>query len=44
MRHVLTPLAKGSARVREGQLLSLHEFAERLVAGKRGLPRGRMPG
>ena len=33
MRHVLTPLAKGSARVREGQLLSLHEFAERLVAG-----------
>jgi hypothetical protein len=33
MRHVVTPLAKGSARVREGQLLSLHEFAEKLKAG-----------
>ena len=33
MRHVLAPLAKGSARVREGQLLSLYEFAERLEAG-----------
>jgi hypothetical protein len=33
MKHVLTPLAKGSARVREGQLLSLQEFAETLSAG-----------
>jgi hypothetical protein len=33
MRHVITPLAKGSARVREGQLLSLEEFAELLDAG-----------
>ena len=33
MRHVETPLSKGSARVREGQLLSLHEFGERLEGG-----------
>ena len=33
MRHVVTPLAKGSARVREGQLLSLQEFAEKLGEG-----------
>jgi hypothetical protein len=33
MRHVLTPLAKGSARIREGQLLSLREFAEHLEGG-----------
>lgn len=30
MRHVETPLSKGSARVREGQMLSLEEFAEKL--------------
>ena len=33
MRHVVTPLAKGAARIREGQLLSLCEFAERLGCG-----------
>ena len=30
MKHVETPLSKASARVREGQLLSLEEFAEKL--------------
>ena len=33
MRHVVTPLSKGSARVRDGQLLSLQEFAEKLEGG-----------
>lgn len=33
MVHVETPLTKGSARVREGQMLSLLEFAEKLEAG-----------
>ena len=30
MRHVDAPLAKGSARLREGLMLQLHEFAELL--------------
>ena len=30
MRHVETPLAKGSARLREGLMMQLHEFAELL--------------
>ena len=30
MRHVKTPLAKGSARLREGLMMQLHEFAELL--------------
>jgi hypothetical protein len=33
MRHVETPLAKGSARVREGLMMALHEFAEQLEKG-----------
>ena len=32
-RHVETPLAKGSARVREGLMMALHEFAEQLEKG-----------
>ena len=30
MRHVETPLAKGSSRLREGLMMQLHEFAEQL--------------
>lgn len=33
MRHVETPLAKGSSRLPESQMLQLHEFAELLDKG-----------
>ena len=33
MRHVETPLSKGSARLREGLMMQLHEFAEQLEKG-----------
>lgn len=33
MRHVETPLVKGSTRVREGLMMALHEFAEQLEKG-----------
>lgn len=33
MRHVETPLARGSSRLREAQMLQLHEFAEHLEKG-----------
>ena len=33
MRYVEAPLAKGSARLRDGLLMQLHEFAELLEQG-----------